>query len=371
LKTAKDAKSAHNIARKTKKVLKKIISWAGLFFFALAAYMIYRQLSKYDLDDIKNALLSIPAKNLIYASIASFFGYVALSSYDYLALKYIKKKVDTWKWIFAGFIGFSVSNNAGHAIVSGGAIRYRLYTRWRIKADQIVKMITFSGFTYLVACFFLIIVGYFITPGHAFGEDSASKYTTAVVAFGSFIGLWLYLTAALYYKKSVTIKGIKFKMPTIKMALEQIVIGSLDILMASLVLYFTLTHFVDIKFNVFIGAFIIAQILGVYSQVPGGLGVFELVFANIIPGAENQALLYGALIAYRIIYYLLPLVISGIALLSYEGYLGYRQKEIKKQRKLELLKQKMLQKADELNQKAKAVTKKAKEIKEKVHLKKN
>ena len=363
-------KKTKNIAYKTKKVLKKIISWAGLFFFALAAYMIYHQLSKYNLEDIKNALLSIPTKNLIYASIASFCGYIALSSYDFLALKYIKKKIDTWKWIFAGFIGFSVSNNAGHAIVSGGAIRYRLYTRWRLKAEQIVRMITFSGFTYLVACFFLIIMGYIITPNHAFGDGSMSKLTTAVVAFGSFIGLWLYLTASLYYKKPIMIKGIKLKMPKIKMALAQIFIGSIDILMASLVLYFTLIHFVDISFCTFIGAFIIAQILGVYSQVPGGLGVFELVFSNIIPGAENQAMLYGALIAYRIIYYLLPLVISGIALFSYESYLGYRQKEIKKQRKLELLKQKLAEKAQLVTEKAKVVGKKAKEIKNKVYQKK-
>ncbi|MBO4295070.1 MAG: flippase-like domain-containing protein [Alphaproteobacteria bacterium] len=359
----KKRKTQNGMAHHTKKVLKKIVSWAGLFFFALAAYMIYRQLSKYDLSDLKEALLSIPAQNLAYASLASFFGYVALSSYDFLAFKYIKKKIEVWKWIFAGFIGFSVSNNAGHAIVSGGAIRYRLYTRWRIKATEIVKMITFSGFTYLVACFFLIIVGYFITPDHAFGDGAASKVTTAVIAFLSFIGLWLYLSASLYYKKSFTIKGIKLKMPNIELALEQIFIGSLDILMASLVLYFTLIHFVDISFNTFIGAFIIAQILGVYSQVPGGLGVFELVFANIIPGAENQAMLYGALIAYRIIYYLLPLVISGIALLSYEAYLGYRQREIKKQRKIDQLKNKIFEKAEQINQKAK-------EISSKVHLKK-
>lgn len=363
MRSKSSGQSAQNIARKTKKVLKKIISWAGLFFFALAAFMIYRQLSKYDLKDIQAALLSIPAKNLMYACLASFFGYVALSSYDFLALKYIKKKLSAWKWIFAGFIGFSVSNNAGHAIVSGGAIRYRLYTRWRIKAQEIVKMITFSGFTYLVACFFLIIIGYFITPDHAFGDSQASKMTTAVVAFASFIGLWLYLTAAIYYKKAIVIKGIKFKMPNLKMALEQIIIGSLDILMASLVLYFTLTCFVDVPFNVFIGAFIIAQILGIYSQVPGGLGVFELVFANIIPQAENQALLYGALIAYRIIYYLLPLVISGIALLIYEGYLGYHHKQIKQQRKLEQLKHKLMATAEQLNQKAKAITDKVHHVK--------
>ena len=106
--------------------------------------------------------------------------------------------------------------------------------------------------------------------------------------------------------------------------------------MASLVLYFSLTPFVQIPFDVFICVFIIAQVLGVYSQVPGGLGVFEGLFMYIIPGEHNQALLFGALVAYRIIYYLFPLVISGIILVSYEGYLRY----IKSRRLLEYMKEK-------------------------------
>ena len=163
------------MAGKAKHIFKKILSWSGLFFFGLAAYMLYVQLSKYEWEDIKSAVLSIPAHNLWYACLASFCGYVALSSYDFLALRYIKRKLAAWKWIFVGFIGFSVSNNAGHAIVSGGAIRYRLYTRWRFHGTDIVKMVTFSGFTYLVACFFLIICGYLITPDHAFGDGSVSK----------------------------------------------------------------------------------------------------------------------------------------------------------------------------------------------------
>ena len=76
--------------------------------------------------------------------------------------------------------------------------------------------------------------------------------------------------------------------------------------------------FVDIPFDVFIGVFLIAQVLGVFSQVPGGLGVFEGLFMFIIPGEHNQAMLFGALIAYRIIYYLLPLVFSAIMLIVYE-----------------------------------------------------
>lgn len=311
---------------KTKYILKKALSWSGLFFFALAAYMLYVQLSKYELEDIEQALLSIPRRNLIYACLASFFGYVALSSYDFLALKYIKRKLAAWKWIFVGFIGFSVSNNAGHAIVSGGAIRYRLYTRWRFHGTDIVKMVTFSGFTYLVACFFLVIVGYLLTPDHAFGAGSASKMTTAVTALVSLIGLIVYFWASLYYKKPIVIKGVEFEIPSFKMALAQVFIGGADILMASLVLYFALIAFVDIPFDVFIGVFLVAQVLGVFSQVPGGLGVFETLFMFIIPGEHNQAVLFGALIAYRIIYYLLPLLVSGIALIGYETALSYKKK---------------------------------------------
>ena len=181
-------------------------------------------------------------------------------------------------------------------------------------------MVTFSGFTYLVACFFLIIVGYFLTPDHAFGEGSVSKLTTLIVTILSALGLAIYFGISLFYKEPLTIKGIKFEIPSFRLALEQVVIGGADILMASLVLYFTLTPFVPIPFDVFIGVFIIAQVLGTFSQVPGGLGVFEGLFLLIIPGDHNTAMLFGALIAYRIIYYLLPLMISGVVLISYETY---------------------------------------------------
>lgn len=307
-------------------ILNKIISWLGLFFFVLAAYMIYRQLSRYSLEELKNALLNIPFHNLCYALAASFIGYVALSTYDYLALKYIKKKLAAWKWILTGFVGFSVSNNAGHAIVSGGAVRYRFYSRWGISPSNIVKMVTFSGFTYLVACFFLIIVGYILTPDHAFGGNESTKFSTFFTMILSVIGMAIYLWASVHYRKSIVIKGVDFKMPKFKLALEQIFIGSLDIVMASLVLYSVLICFVEIDFFTFMGAFIIAQVLGVYSQVPGGLGVFELVFSNILPGQDNQAILFGALIAYRIIYYLLPLILSGIVLIVYEYFSDLKKK---------------------------------------------
>ncbi len=311
-----------------KRVIKKAISWAGLFFFVIAAVMLYMQLSKYEPEEIKNALFAIPMTNILLACGASFLGYVALSSYDYLALKYIGRKLEAWKWIFVGFIGFSISNNAGHAVVSGGAVRYRLYTRWRFRPNEIVRMVTFSGFTYLIACFFLSDLGWILTPDHAFEGADASQWTTNLVALISFIGLLGYFGLCRFYKKTVEIREIPFKMPSVKMALAQVFIGGCDILMASFVLYFCLMPFVQIPFDIFIGVFIIAQVLGVFSQVPGGLGVFEGLFLAILPNDANTAHLFGALIAYRIIYYVLPLIISGIALFTYEGIRGYHLRQV-------------------------------------------
>lgn len=304
-----------------KRLLKKAISWAGLFFFVIAAVMLYFQLSKYPAEDIKNALFNIPTKNLIYACVASFLGYVALSTYDFLALKYIKRKLEAWKWILVGFIGYSVSNNAGHAIVSGGTVRYRFYTRWRFRGTEIVKMVTFSGFTYLIACFFLTVIGYLLTPSHAFGSAQASHITTALVALGSFVGLIGYFLLCAFYKKPLKIGQIQLNMPSVKMAFAQMFLGSFDIVLASFVLYFCLIPFIEIPFHIFIGVFLVAQVLGVFSQVPGGLGVFEGLFLAIIPSDANTAHLFGALIAYRIIYYVLPLILSGIILFLYEGLL--------------------------------------------------
>ena len=89
---------------KAKRLLKKLISYAGLFFFVLAAGMLYWQLRKYSLGDIVHALLNIPKYNLLMACIACLCGYLALSLYDYLALDYVERKVTWWKWMLAGML---------------------------------------------------------------------------------------------------------------------------------------------------------------------------------------------------------------------------------------------------------------------------
>lgn len=315
------------MSAKAKRLFKKVISYAGIFFFILAAGMLWWQLRDYSLRDIAHAILDIPLANLILACVACMLGYLALSLYDYLALNYVGGKVSWWKWMLAGMLGFAISNNAGHAVVSGGAIRYRLYTRWRIRGGDIVKMLTISGFTYFLGASAIVVIGYFLVPRDMFQNSiGASMGVNALFIICLAAILAYFAMTVFFHKKSVKIGQIRFQVPSTKMAFTQTVLGITDSVLAGLVLYFCMTPFVDIPFGTFIGLFVIAQSMGVFSQVPGGIGVFESVFMLALPDTVDKASIFGALLAYRIIYYVLPLIGVGSLFFVYERWLRARMK---------------------------------------------
>ena len=313
---------------KAKRIFKKIISYAGIFFFFLAAGMLWWQLRNYSMVDIFDAIFTIPKRNLIGACVACFAGYLALALYDFLALNYVGGRVSWWKWMLAGMLGFAISNNAGHAVVSGGAIRYRLYTRWRIRGGDILKMLTFSGFTYFLGCAAIVIIGFFLIPNDLLAQSSgANMGLGALFIFCAGALLAYFGMTAFFHDKQIKIGQIVFRVPQTKTAFLQTVLGITDSVLAGTVLYFCLIPFWNISFGTYIGLFVIAQTTGVFSQVPGGIGVFETVFLLALPDDVDKANVFGALLAYRIIYYVLPLVGVGGLFLIYERWLRARIKQ--------------------------------------------
>src|SRR5207237_1285768 len=63
---------------------------------------------------------------------------------------------------------------------------------------------------------------------------------------------------------------------------------------------------------------LLAQMTGLASHVPAGLGVFEVIILFFLTPAIPAATVLGALIAYRGIYYLLPLLCGCTVLAVYE-----------------------------------------------------
>ena len=316
------------MSARTKRIFKKIISYAGVFFFILAVGMLWYQLRNYSFSDVWGAIFSIPKRNLIAACIACLAGYLALSLYDFLALNYVGGRVTWWKWMLAGMLGFAISNNAGHAVVSGGAIRYRLYTRWRIRGGDIVKMLTFSGFTYFLGCAAIVIIGFFLIPDDVLADAGGANIGLgALFIFCLGVLLAYFGMTALFHDKRIKIGGLTFRVPETKTAFLQTALGITDSVLAGMVLYFCLTPFWHISFGTYIGLFVVAQTTGVFSQVPGGIGVFETIFLLALPDDVDKASVFGALLAYRIIYYVLPLIGAGGLFIVYERWLRARIKK--------------------------------------------
>jgi len=294
-----------------KKLIRKILSWAGLVFFCMAAVAIYSQLSRYSPEEIKSAMFSIPRQSLVYALAATAFGYFVLALYDRLAIRYVGKTLAVRKWLLAGFLGFAISNNAGTAVVSGAAIRYRLYTGWKFRMHEIFSMIIFSGCTYFVGCIFIVVVGYFFIP-----HDIAGAALVHVAFWPCLIALVVYFTFAAFYRKNIGIGSYSLKMPSLDTAVLQALLGMSEGLISSVVLYLLLSPLVNIPFSAYVGVFIVSHALGMLTPVPGALGVFEGLFMLLLPIEEGaEAAVFGALIARRVIYFLIPLIIAGLVML--------------------------------------------------------
>jgi len=353
----------------SKRFLKKLISYSSLVFFALAVGMLWWQLRQHSFMDIVHAFFSIPLENVALAMFACVLGYTALAFYDFLALKYVGQahKVSWWKWMLAGIIGFAISNNAGTAVVTGGAVRYRLYTRWRIKGGDIVKMLTFIGFTYFLGAAAIMTLGYFIVPRALFAESAimgvgiSALFLFCVAALGAY-----YAGTLLFQGKQVKVAGLDFKIPNVRMAFAQMTTGMLDSILAGTILYFLVIPFVDISFTTFIAVFVIAQVAGVFSQVPGGVGVFESIIMVAMPGVTNYAALFGALMAFRIIYYVLPLIVAGGMFMLYENSLRAKLKKWRDEAIAEKLLEQARERADAARARIESMREQAREMRDKV-----
>jgi phosphatidylglycerol lysyltransferase len=87
-------------------------------------------------------------------------------------------------------------------------------------------------------------------------------------------------------------------------------LGSADLILASLVLYCLLYPATDMPFVWFFTIYIMAQLIGLFSQVPGGIGVFEGTFLYLAGTQYDHQLLIMALLTYRIIYFFIPLALA-------------------------------------------------------------
>jgi len=283
----------------------------SLSLFSLALWLVHRELQSYHIDDLSEVVFGFAPPTLLLAVAIAALGYVVLTGYDLLALHWIGKPLPLRQVMLAAFTGFAVSNSVGHALLSGGSMRYRFYSGWGLNGIDIARVVLCSTLTYFIGSGTLLLLC-FLLPSTQTLTLHDSGATPMMMVFGV-VGVLLaaYWVIILVRKKPIRLRDTEVKLPGPRLTLLQQLLGSADLMLAALVLYVLLSARIDIPLPLFLGAYMLAQWLGLFSQVPGGLGVFEASFLFLLAPQYPAAELTGALVVYRVIYYWLPLLVAA------------------------------------------------------------
>lgn len=306
--------------------LKQLTPVFGSIVFALALFAIHRELQEFSFYEIIEELSAYSLWAIALAVGLTALGYVLMTGYDWLGFRYVNRSDPYRRTALPSFVGHAISNNVGASVLTGRSVRYRFYSGMGVTADDVTRI---GGF-----CTLSIWLGLVIDSGLAFVVEPAllslalgiPMVSVRIVGVILLVGVVVYALWGVLRRNPIEIRGWSIDTPELRLSFAQISLGIFDWAVAGMVLYVLLPTSNHIGYLGFLGVFFIAQLAGITSQVPGGLGVFESVLLLLLSGMLPTTGIVAALIVYRIVYYLLPLFAAAIVLVV-RTTLVHREKE--------------------------------------------
>jgi phosphatidylglycerol lysyltransferase len=297
-----------------------------LLLFCIALMACWHLLFEMDIYALHDSVLSTPTSSLMGAFAATVVGFIILLGYEWSASRYAGVSLKAPTLALGGFTAFAIGNAIGLSLLSGGSVRYRLYARKGIGAGEVARMTLFASLSLGCA---LPPLAALATLSDLPAASTALGLSTTLL--GTVAGAVLLLFGALafgIYRRRLAEQPIPnnllvrvgrrtLRLPTLRLTLLQLVITALDVAAAATVLYLLLPE--APPFGAFLLVYLLALAAGVLSHVPGGVGVFEAILLAAFADQIGAAPLAAALLLYRIIYVVLPLLVACIMLLINEG----------------------------------------------------
>ena len=243
--------------------------------------------------------------------------YLALVGYDVSGLRYARARAPLKTILLASFCGFAVGNCVGLGALSGGAVRYRLYTAAGLSPGQIARAILFISIAFGVGLGVIAALGLILHArevSELLGASPAPLRAGAATVLALAIGFIVLCTL----RRTPWRRGpIEIDAPDATLVLTQLLFTTVDVLAAAATLWVLLPS-VGISFFSFAAIYAAALALGVLSHIPGGLGVFELAILCTVGRNAPVNAVAAALVTYRAIYFLLPMLLSTLLLANVE-----------------------------------------------------
>ncbi len=291
----------------------------GLLLLVAAIYVVQREFRNLHWSDIQGALHSTPAHALWGAAGCTLLAYLVLTAYDRLGSVYAGHPVSYARTSLASFVAYSLANNLGFSTVSGAAIRYRFYAAWGLSPGAIAKVVAFTSLTFGLGGFALgglvLVAEPEVLP---FFGDGTPRWVmqAAGVAMWTIVGSYILLARFVPHFRMF---GHQIDLPGLRMAVAQTALASADVAVTAMIFWMLLPPVEGLTFLHFLGIYVLALSAGIVANVPGGIGVFDGAILLGLSGHLAAPVVIGALLLFRLYYYIVPLFLAGLLFAGFEA----------------------------------------------------
>lgn len=283
-----------------------ILACVLLLIVAAAFFFLYRAVNRYGIERIVELLGTMPAVHIAWASAFAAASYLCLSGFDYFGVRYADKPLPYPKVLHASFVGLSIGHTIGFGGLSSGFIRYHFYSRSGLTAVDVAKVIVFSGICVATGVSTIAGIGLMFYPTQAEALIGLARMPMLALAATCLVWPWLYLLVTAVFEHPIRVWRWSLVLPAPRLAFAQIALGSLNFALMAASLHQLVAALEDMPYLKLLAVYALGQAAGLLSHVPGGLGVLEATVLYLLPGAASLA----ALVAFRTIYYFVPLLLG-------------------------------------------------------------
>ncbi|HWW57333.1 MAG TPA: bifunctional lysylphosphatidylglycerol flippase/synthetase MprF [Sphingopyxis sp.] len=290
----------------------------ALMVAALGLAALFRLLHSVRPHEIRHAFDALSAGQIGAALLLTAASYAMLTLYDRFALRTIDRPLPWRTWALAAFTSYTLSHNLGLALLTGGSARYRIYRAAGLSGGEIGSVIALASLSFWNGV--LLLAGLAAATSRQilpFFDRGLSLHWLHLAGLAVLTLCLIPLLLRHFGVKAIEIGGWRTPLPNATRSAAMTAVAAFDLAAASAALFVLLPAPDAAAYPVFFLGYALAIIAALISHVPGGLGVFEAVVIAAVPGDKAQLL--AALLAYRVIYYLLPLLFAALLLVWHEG----------------------------------------------------
>lgn len=284
---------------------------------ALALWALQRAAPGTHYRAVVRGVHAIAPAQLIAASVLAAASYVVLALLEGLALRQAGVSLSVRRTTFVSFTASAIGHALGFPLVTGGAVRCRLFAAWGVATHRYARAIAAGAVAFWVG---LTSAAAVLFLGGGAAAAIALRIPRAVM-LGAGVACaavpLTYLAIAAARPAGVRVRTVHVRPPRLSIALGQVVLSVLDWSVAGAILAALLPPG-RVALPTVLGVFLLAQLAGLLSHVPAGIGVVEtMTVALLAPWLPAQPVL-AALVVYRAVYYALPFALACLLLAARE-----------------------------------------------------